>query len=132
GELPLQRGGHGRGHGVRVRPGQIRGHLDGGEVHVGQVAHGELRVGEQPEDEDGRHHERGGDGAPDEGLGDAHGLPPAGRACTRAPETRPSWPSTTTVSPAVTPRLRIVPASPAGSATTGRCSTVWSGLTTNA
>src|SRR5262249_8472749 len=103
-------------------PGQVRADLDGGEVHVGQVAHRELRVGEHAEDEDRRHQQRGGDGTADEQLGDAHGRPRSAPApapgptaeaaapgagaplgCTRAPGVRFTCPSTTTVSPVRTP-----------------------------
>ena len=39
GKLLLQRGGHGRGHGLRAGPGQIGGHQDGGKIDIGQIAH---------------------------------------------------------------------------------------------
>src|SRR2546426_7424441 len=108
--LPICR--HGGGHRLRTRAGQPRAHLDGGEVHVREVAHRQRSVGHDPEDEDAHHDECGHDGAFDEQLGDAHLSASTSRAgsatpftSTGAPETRRTWPSVTTSSPACTPWL---------------------------
>ena len=67
-ELTLERGGHGGGHGVGVRPGQARGDLDDREIHVGQVARGKLLVRHEAEDEEPAHEHGRHDGTPDEEI----------------------------------------------------------------
>ena len=123
-ELPLERRRHRRRHGVGARAGQARRDLDGGEVHVGQVAHRQQAIGDDAEDEDARHDQRGHDGPPDEELG-AHAL-----TSTRAPGTSRSWPSVTTRSPAERPLVITVSRPSISPGVTGRDSTVRSGLTT--
>ena len=58
GELAFQGRGHGGGHGLGAGPGQRRGDLDRGIVHVRQIAHRELAEGRNAEQQD-RHHDQG-------------------------------------------------------------------------
>src|SRR5262249_47411023 len=142
-ELLFQRGRHRRGHGVRVRPRERRGDLDGREIHVREVADRQDSVAHDAEEQDPRHDERGhhrpanedlghapafGDGA---GLGAVAGAPGAGLISTRAPGTSRSWPSVTTRSPDWTPRSRTASGPWVTRSVTGRTSTVLSGFTTN-
>ncbi len=61
-----------------LAPGSDRRDLNGGEIHVGQVAHRQEPVAHDPEEENAQHDEGGHDGPADEQLGDAHGVgPPA-------------------------------------------------------
>ena len=52
-ELALQRGGHGRRHGVWARAGELARHLDGGEVHAGQRGDWQQWIGGQTDQHDG-------------------------------------------------------------------------------
>lgn len=74
GEFPLQGHGHGRGHGFGSGPGEIGAHQNRGEVHVGEVAHRQIPVGDNAEQQNGRHDQGGHDRTFDEGRGDAQGL----------------------------------------------------------
>src|SRR5947207_2838432 len=98
------------GHRLRARARQPGGHLNGGVVHVGQVAHRQQPVRHHPEHQDAEHHERRRDGAPDEQSGKTHRIDPPAlsdprppRISTRAFGVRRSWPSVTTRAPGVTP-----------------------------
>src|SRR5262249_45427666 len=103
GELPLERRRDRRGHRLRARPRQRRIDRDRGIVHRRQIAHRQLPVRHDAEQQNGRHHERRHDRTPDEQLGNAHGFFPPSRTATLAPSVRRSCPSTTTVAPGSTP-----------------------------
>ena len=77
GELFFERRGDRRGHRLRARAGQRGVHLDGGKVHVRQIADGQEAIGEDAEDEDRRHDQRGHDRTFNEELRNAHCPPPA-------------------------------------------------------
>ena len=121
-----------------LAPGRFGADLDGGEVHVGQIAHRQLRVREHAEDEDGRHDQRGRDRTADEEsrrcsrTASAAGAAasPRRRGCraTRRRAGRPRPPSRPAATPLLDDRAR---GRRRAAATTARCSTVWSGLTTN-
>src|ERR1019366_10170715 len=72
GELVLEGGGHSRGHGFGTGAGQIGGHQQRGQVHVGKIAHGQRAVGDPAEQGDSGHQQAGGDGPLDEGLRNVH------------------------------------------------------------
>ena len=76
-ELIFERRGHRRGHGFGAGAGKARRHQQGGQVHVGQVAHGQGAIRHGAEQRDGGHQQAGGDGSLDEGFGDVHGQSPA-------------------------------------------------------
>eukprot|EP01022_Parablepharisma_sp_SALTPOND_P004192 TRINITY_DN118_c0_g1_i1.p1 TRINITY_DN118_c0_g1~~TRINITY_DN118_c0_g1_i1.p1 ORF type:complete len:1977 (+),score=693.89 TRINITY_DN118_c0_g1_i1:34526-40456(+) len=111
-ELALQRLGHIGGHGLGTAAGQLRGDLDGREVHLRQRCHRQQRPDRHPHQQDGDGQQRGTDGAFDEGCGNAHlvlpfacalaalavaGLAAAGLLSTmRAPGLSLYWPSSTT------------------------------------
>ena len=61
-ELVFERGGHCRGHGFRAGAGKAGGHLQGGEIDVGQIADRQRAVGHRAEQSDGGHQQAGGDG----------------------------------------------------------------------
>ena len=87
-------------------PGQARAHRDDGVVHVGQVAHRQLRVADDAEEQDADHHQRGGDRPPDEELGEVHGRLfglDVSRTTRRAPGEMRNCPSVTTISPGSRP-----------------------------
>ena len=73
-ELPFERGGDGGGHHVWVGPGVEREHLDGRIVDLWQGGDGQLRVGDDPHQQNGRHQQRGGDRPQDEWAGRTHGV----------------------------------------------------------
>ena len=90
-----------------LAPGQAGAHRDRGVVHRGQVAHRQLPVGHQAEDQNAGHDQRGHDRPPDEELG-IHRTPSlravsaAALIWTLEPWRRRSWPSITTRSPGCT------------------------------
>ncbi len=71
-ELPLERRRDRGGHRLGARSRERRGHLDRRKVHVRQVRNREEPVAHDAEEEDPHHHERRGDRAPDEDLGNVH------------------------------------------------------------
>ena len=71
-ELLFKRRRHGRRHRVRIRPGQVRAHVDRREVDVRQIAHGKRPVPEYAGQEDRGHDERRHDRAFDEKFCDVH------------------------------------------------------------
>ena len=70
-----------------LAPGQRGRHLDGREVDVRQVVHGQEAVRHHAEDDDGRHQQRGQDRPADEEIGVHDGL--GGLISTRAPGHEP-------------------------------------------
>jgi hypothetical protein len=106
-ELPLE-GRRDRGrHRLRAGAGELRGDLDGREIDLGQRRHRQQRIGGGADQQDARHHQRGGDRARDEGGRDVHDpvlaafpapLPAAvtSRASTRAPGCSRYCPAVTT------------------------------------
>ena len=132
-ELPLERRGDGRGHRVRARSGEQRRDDDGGVIDLRQRRDRKLSIAGDAREQQSYGEQRSGDRPPDERLGDAHGLgpagarpisragcagPPCGRAATFAPGRSWLWPSTTTCSPWLS------------STSMGRAETVWSGAMT--
>src|SRR5208283_429614 len=54
-ELPLERRGNGRSHDVGVGAGIKRNDLNGGVVHLRQRGYGQLEIGDEASEQDGRH-----------------------------------------------------------------------------
>ena len=71
-KLPLQRRGHGRGHGLRAGAGQPRADADDREVHIGQRGHGQHRISHRTGQQQRQAEQRGGDRALDEWCGKMH------------------------------------------------------------
>ncbi len=93
-EPPLERGGDRRRHRLGARPRKVRAHLDGRKVDARERSHRELRVCQDPREQDRRGEQRSGDRPPDERLRDIHSAgPPAGSApasrCRRRPNHAP-------------------------------------------
>ena len=61
------------GHRAGIAARQPRLDLDGGEVHRRQVADRQRAIRNDAEERDRRHQQAGGDGTPDEHLGEVHG-----------------------------------------------------------
>ena len=72
-QRPLQRGGDGGGHGVGAGAGQAGADGDGGVVDLGQRGDGQEEVRHRAHQGQAQGEEHGGDGAVDEGGGEAHG-----------------------------------------------------------
>ena len=70
-ELALERLRHRGGHGFRAGAWQAGGDLDGRKIHLRQRRHGQQRIGDQADEQNARHHQRGADGIADEGCGNA-------------------------------------------------------------
>src|SRR5581483_3753752 len=124
-KLALQRRRHGGCHRLRIRPGQLGGHLNGREVDVGQVADGQRTISGNAEEQDADHDERRHHRPGDEDLVDVHDF-----TLTFAPGASRSWPSVTTVSPGATLPCTTTRLSTARPTVTGRNSTVESDFTT--
>ena len=75
-KLALQRLRDRRGHGFRAAAGQGGGDLDGREVDLRQRCYRQQRIGDEADEQDAGHHQRGADRIADEGRGDslAHSL----------------------------------------------------------
>jgi hypothetical protein len=73
-ELAFQRRGDRGDHGLGAGAGQAGGHHDGRVVDLGQGRHRQLRIAHESGEQHADHEQRGRDGAPDEGFGDAHGF----------------------------------------------------------
>src|SRR6185295_15918712 len=113
-----------------------RADRDGRVVHGGQVAHRELAVGHQAEDQDAGHDQRGHDGAADEEAGDVHdalgrALSPGALIWTLAPWRSRSWPSVTTRSPGWIPPLTMARSPAVRSTCTALVAAELSGWMTN-
>ncbi|GJD76775.1 hypothetical protein CFIICLFH_5034 [Methylobacterium goesingense] len=72
-QAPLQGRRHGGRHGLRRGAGHLRLDQDDGKIHLGQRRHRQLHEGEDAGEEHADGEQRGGDGPPDERLGDVHG-----------------------------------------------------------
>ena len=76
-ELPLERRGDRRGHGLRARALKVGGDLDGRKIHLRQRGDRQERKGDQADECQRRHQQRGGDRPADERFGEVHELLPA-------------------------------------------------------
>ena len=85
-QRPLQRGGHGGGHGVRGGTRQTGGDRDRRIVHLRQRGHGQQKVGHATHQRHAYGQQDGGDGAEDERRGNAHGFVPPCSPMTSASE----------------------------------------------
>ncbi len=65
-ELPLERLRHRGGHGLRAGAGQRGGDLDGREVDLRQRRDRQLRIGDEADEQDAGHQQRGADGIANE------------------------------------------------------------------
>ena len=72
GELALQHGGYGGGHGLRARAGQRGAHLDGGIIDIGQIADRQFPIGNDAKNQNGQHRERRHDGPADKEFCEVH------------------------------------------------------------
>ena len=70
-ELALQRLRHRRGHGFRAAARQRGRHLDGREVDLRQRRHRQQRVGDEADEQNAGHHQRGADRIANKGRGNA-------------------------------------------------------------
>ncbi len=77
-EAAFERGGHRGGHGVGAGAGQGARDLDGGKIDAGERRDRQAAVGDEPGQDHRRRQQRGGDGPPDEGRRDVHGVSGAG------------------------------------------------------
>ena len=68
-ELPLERGGDRRGHGLGARALEVGGDLDGRKIDLWQRCDRQERVGGDADEGDRRHQQRGGDRSTDEWFG---------------------------------------------------------------
>ena len=113
-ELPLERGGDRRGHGLGARALEVGGDLDGRKVHLRQRSDRQERKGDEADEGQRRHQQRGGDRPADERFGDVHELLPAtaagGGALTATGALRWSLycPSVTMRSPPLRPEVTTV------------------------
>ena len=75
-ELALQRLRDRRGHGLRAAAGQAGGDLDGRKIDLRQRRHRQQRIGDEADEQDAGHHQRGADRIANERRGDsvAHSL----------------------------------------------------------
>ena len=129
-ELALERGRHRGGHDLGPRA-RVEGHdLDRRVVDLRERRNGKLPVGDDAGEQQARHQERGRDRPEDEGtrraqegLGEAL-RSPAFRATTFDPFWSLSTPSTTTTSPAATPRVTTAARPLEEPTSTGRMATV--------
>jgi len=71
GELPLQRLRHRGRHGFRAGARQAGGDLDSREVDLRQRGDRQQRVGDQADEQNAGHHQRGADGVANERRGNA-------------------------------------------------------------
>ena len=70
-ELRLERLGDRGGHGVGTGAGELGGNLNGGEIDLRQRRDRQSRISDDADEQDADHQQRGGDGMPNERLGDA-------------------------------------------------------------
>src|SRR5207302_900991 len=137
-ELPLERCGHGRGHGVRTGARKLRRYQDGREIDLWQRRHRQHRKCHDPDERQRSHQQGGCDRTANEERRDVHdGLPGAFAATsvlasTRDPACRRYWPLTTTRSSGARPLVTMATSSLTGLASIGRCSAVLSVLMTQA
>ena len=127
GELLFERQGDGGGHRFRARPGQRRLTEMVGKSIAGRSLTGSRRYDMTPNTTMPEHDERRGDRALDEQRCEIHEsafCAVAVLTVTRLPGTSRSWPSMTTVSPALTPSLSTVSLPAVRATVTGRISTV--------
>ncbi|MGY4459699.1 hypothetical protein ACVWYI_003659 [Bradyrhizobium sp. LB13.1] len=114
GELPFERLGHRRGHGLRAAARQIGGDLDGREVHLRQWRDRQQGIGDETDEENAGHQQRGADGITDERcrnpsrIHSCRTLFWAGSVLATAVETRLpgwtlNWPPVITCCPGVSP-----------------------------
>src|SRR5262249_16186422 len=128
--------GYGRSHGVRAGAGQGSAHLNGGKVDVGQIAHRQQPIREDPEQQD-RSHDQGGRNRPsyEELCVHVSALPSLFPGyllliSTLLPGVRRSWPSVTTRCPGCSPEAITVSSPNVQPIFTGCGCAVMSGLTT--
>src|SRR5579864_6114217 len=130
-ELLLERRRDRSRHGLGAGAGPGRRHLDGRKVDLRQRRHRQERKGDDADEGERRHQQRGSDRPSDERFGYVHDWPPRATArgsmmVTAAPVCSLYWPSVTTRSPAAMPEVTMVRSSVVVPVTMGRGSTVLS------